>query len=104
MEKLMLYEQQKAQKNTKEYTEMLDKVKIMKLEKKILEQRLAKIPELQAKIHSFEEKTLQGLEMLRKSMIQNFVCLEFNKDLLDLMQSFSLNTRNDDGERHQGIQ
>jgi hypothetical protein len=46
MEKLMLYEQQKAQKNTKEYTEMLDKVKIMKLEKKILEQRLSKIPEL----------------------------------------------------------
>lgn len=85
MEKLMLYEQQKAQKHTTDYNDMLEKIKIIKLEKKILEQRLTKIPEMESKIRVFETKMLAGLDMLRKSMIQNFVCLEFNRDLLDLI-------------------
>ena len=33
----MLYEQSKADKNSKEHSEMLEKVKMLKLEKKILE-------------------------------------------------------------------
>ena len=69
MEKLMLYEQQKAQKHTADYNDMLEKIKIIKLEKKILEQRLSKIPEMERKIKTFETKMLAGLDMLRKSMI-----------------------------------
>ena len=48
---------------------MLEKIKIIKLEKKILEQRLSKIPEMENKIQIFENKMLAGLDMLRKSMI-----------------------------------
>ena len=32
--------------------------------------------------------------MLRRSMIQNFVCLEFNKDMGDIMQKYSIQDDN----------
>lgn len=89
-EQLLAYEQQKAKKNSQEFLDMTEKLKLLKIEKKILQQRLEKIPELEQRIDQFDGRLLHGIVMLRKSMIQNIVCLEFNKDLSSLMTEFSI--------------
>jgi hypothetical protein len=46
---------------------------------------MLKVPALEDRICQLEKVVMKGVDMLRKSMIQNFVCLEFNKDLADLL-------------------
>ena len=43
------------------------------------------MPSLEERVSQLEKVAMRGVELLRKSMIQNFVCLEFNKDLGDLL-------------------
>jgi len=68
-----------------EHAQLLDKLKVAKMEKKILETKLLKIHELEDRIQAYENRMIASIDVLRKSMIQNFVCLEFNRDLLDLI-------------------
>lgn len=86
MEELVTYEQKKSTSYKNENEELLKQLKVAKLDKKILEKKLKKIDELEFKLKAYEERLVLGMDMLKKSMIQNFVCLEFNKDLLDLTQ------------------
>ena len=52
---------------------------------KLAEEKLTKIDELSQRVLAFEVQLRSGVNMLKASMIQNFACLEFNRDLLDLV-------------------
>ena len=75
---------------------MLEKMKVAKLEMKMAEQKLLKLKEMEDRVISFEEKLNQSLAMLRKSMITNAFCLEFNKDLFDVVERLTFDQENDE--------
>lgn len=82
---------------------MLEKLKVAKLEKKIAEQKLLKMKELEDRIVAFETRFNKGIEILRKSMITNAFCLEFNKDLYDTILQLTNETEDFSQEFEEGI-
>ena len=56
-----------------------------KLEQAAAEAKNSRVTELETKIQAGEQRLSAGIVMLRKSMVQNFVCLEFNRDLLEML-------------------
>lgn len=82
---------------------MLEKLKVAKLEKKLAEQKLLKLTELEDRVLAFEARLEAALAMLRKSMITNAFCLEFNKDLYDTIQALTLDHEEKSQDFEQGV-
>ena len=56
-------------------------MKELKVERKYFKEQINRIPELQSTLEMHDEKLEECINFLKNSMIQNYVCLEFNKDL-----------------------
>lgn len=88
LEQLVQYEQQKNIKHNRDYSGLLEELKEVKIEKRHYQEQLNKIPDLKMRIEAQEAKLEQCIDQLKKSMIANVVCLEFNKDIQTLMNKF----------------
>lgn len=103
LQQLVAYEQKKAQASIDQHADMLEKLKVAKLEKKLAEQKLLKLTELEDRVLAFEARLEAALAMLRKSMITNAFCLEFNKDLYDTIQRLTLDHDEKSQDFEQGV-
>lgn len=74
---LLNYEKNKARTDAALMKELED----AKMRAKTYQEKAQKIPDLKLKIEQHHAKLEQCLDVIRSSMIQNWVCMEFNKDL-----------------------
>mmetsp|Transcript_11031 Transcript_11031/g.16749 ORF Transcript_11031/g.16749 Transcript_11031/m.16749 type:complete len:120 (-) Transcript_11031:2004-2363(-) len=93
-----------------DHKQLIEKYKMLLIEKKTYQQQLEQVPDLEEKIESQSSKLRHGIEILKKAMIQNVVYLDFNKDLCDLINNFTIDIWNSERNseqqayRYQGMQ
>lgn len=94
LEALVQYEQQKNVKQDRDYNGLLEELKEVKIEKRHYQEQLNRIPDLEIKIEQQGQKLTECVTFLKKCMVSNVVCLEFNKDIQTLLNKFQYGVRN----------